>query len=102
MEPTLLPGDRVLAVRCRSLREGDIVLARDPREGARIMVKRVGALGNDGSVLLVGDNPAASTDSRHFGPVNRQAVIARVTRCYFPSERARTFVRSRAGLASRM
>ena len=69
MAPTYLPGDRVVAVAWRRPRVGDVVALRDPRRPSRTLVKRVvhaGHLGFD----VRGDNAAASTDSRHFGPVS--------------------------------
>jgi len=86
MEPTLSPGDRLLVLRARRPRPGDVVAVRDPRDG-RVLVKRIGALGDDG-VVLRGDNPAASTDSRSFGPVPRGAVLGTVVRRYAPAWRA--------------
>ncbi|MGD0378639.1 MAG: nickel-type superoxide dismutase maturation protease [Acidimicrobiales bacterium] len=87
MEPTLAPGDRLLVVRARSLHAGDVVAVRDPRHPGRVLVKRIGAVLDDG-VVVRGDNPGASTDSRSFGPVPSTAVLGRVFRCYAPSWRA--------------
>ncbi len=91
MAPTLLPGDRVLVWRGLGpfrppTRVGDLVAVVDPREPARVMVKRVaGVVGTEVSVL--GDNAAASTDSRHFGPVSAAAIHGRVIYRYLPEER---------------
>jgi nickel-type superoxide dismutase maturation protease len=87
MAPTLLPGDWVLATRgltgaCRP-KPGHVVLARDPREPSRLLLKRVLRLTPDGA-WLEGDNPAESTDSRHFGPVPRALVLGRVLLRYWP------------------
>jgi nickel-type superoxide dismutase maturation protease len=87
MEPTLAPGDRVLVVRARRLHPHDVVAVRDPRDQGRVLVKRIGAVLED-EIVVRGDNPAASTDSRSFGPVPTTAVIGRVVRCYAPSWRA--------------
>ncbi len=87
MEPTLAPGDRLLVVRARGLHAGDVVAVRDPRDSRRVLVKRIGAVLEDG-IVLRGDNPGASTDSRSFGPVPAAAVLGRVVRCYAPSWRA--------------
>jgi nickel-type superoxide dismutase maturation protease len=87
MEPTLAPGDRLLVTRASHLQPGDVVAARDPRDHRRIVVKRVGALLGD-EVVLRGDNPWASTDSRSFGTVPRRAVLGRVMRRYAPGWRA--------------
>lgn len=85
MRPTLVPGDRVLAVRGRRARPGALVVVRDPRSAARLLVKRVVEVGPRGHVLA-GDNRAASTDSRAFGPV--PSVWGRAVFRYFPAERA--------------
>jgi nickel-type superoxide dismutase maturation protease len=86
MEPTLAPGDRLLVVRRRRLRVGDIVAVRDPR-GHRVLVKRVSALIGD-DVVVRGDNPVASTDSATLGALSRRAVLGRVVRRYAPAWRA--------------
>jgi len=86
MRPTLEPGDRLLLVPCRRPSVGDLVAVPDPRSG-RLLVKRVRAV--DGlSVEVVGDNPAASTDSRAFGPVPRRVLRGRVVRRYHPRGRS--------------
>jgi nickel-type superoxide dismutase maturation protease len=91
MTPTLRPGDRVLVVgglgpwRPRP-RTGDLVALADPRDPGRLIVKRVAAVAG-ASVEVRGDNAAASTDSRHFGPVARAAVVGRVVYRYHPEER---------------
>ena len=87
MLPTLAPGDRLLVVRVRRLRPGHLVAVTDPRSAARrAMVKRVAALGPEG-VTVLGDNPAASTDSRELGAVAAEAIRGRAVYCYFPDER---------------
>jgi nickel-type superoxide dismutase maturation protease len=87
MEPTLAPGDRLVVVRARVLHAGDIVAVRDPRDRTRVLVKRIGAVLED-EIVLRGDNPGVSTDSRTFGPVATTAVLGRVVRCYAPAWRA--------------
>lgn len=87
MEPTLSAGDRVVTVPAFWLRPGQIVTVVDPREAGRQprreLVKRLaGAVGDRWIVL--GDNPAESTDSRVFGPVERRAVRRRVVGRYAP------------------
>lgn len=90
MEPTLTDGQLVvvLPARLRRPRVGDIVVAHAPA-AARVptWIKRVAAIGpavfaaphpvvpgrtvdvlvDDGEVLLLGDNPAESTDGRQYG-----------------------------------
>ena len=85
MVPTLQRGDRVVVVRGR-LRAGDVVALRDPREPSRVIVKRLRTVSRS-VVEVVGDNPAASTDSRHFGAAARALVIGRVVYRYAPADR---------------
>jgi type IV secretory pathway protease TraF len=62
------------------------------------MVKRVG--GGPGELIgdrvlapdeywVEGDREEASTDSRHFGPIRREQVKAKVLLVYWPKERRR-------------
>jgi type IV secretory pathway protease TraF len=86
MEPLLPAGSRVIAALYQPgapLRVGDVVLARRPDRPQVEMVKRIEALDGD-RVVLVGDNPAESTDSLVFGPVGRSAVIAVIRWRYWP------------------
>lgn len=86
MQPTLEPGDRLVVLPTRP-REGALVVLADPRTPDRTLVKRVTVV--DGRLLLVeGDNPAHSTDSRQFGPVERRLVRGRPVYRYAPAERA--------------
>jgi len=86
MLPALAPGDRLLVRRGRRARIGDVVALTDPRTPARTLVKRVSA--RDGEALTVlGDNAAASTDSRILGPVAPAAIRGRVVYRYFPDSR---------------
>jgi nickel-type superoxide dismutase maturation protease len=75
MLPTLAEGDWVLALRGPRVGVGDVVVLEHPLHAGMLLVKRVAALGPAGFWVL-GDNPGASTDSRHFGPVAR--VVGRV------------------------
>ena len=86
MAPALLPGDRLLVARVGSSRVGNVVLAADPRDQRRELVKRVSGL-DAGGVTLRGDNPSESTDSRTFGTVPRSAVRWRVIGRYWPPGR---------------
>lgn len=87
MEPALSGGDRLLVIPLRRLQRGDIVAARDPRQPARVIVKRVAGI-DSGAVELRGDNAPHSTDSRHFGWVARPLVIGRAVYRYHPIDRA--------------
>jgi len=74
MVPTYLPGERITALRrWRPVRQGDVVLLRDPRDANRWLLKRcVARVGR--RLDLRGDNAAASTDSRDFGLVDTRDV----------------------------
>jgi nickel-type superoxide dismutase maturation protease len=92
MAPVLVDGDRVLVerlvYRLRPPRPGEIVLARVARVPGGLAVKRVVAVSPRGrAVVLLGDNRAASTDSRHFGPVARGQIVGRVWYRYWPPHR---------------
>jgi signal peptidase I len=94
MAPSLLPGDRLLVARPGRLRTGDIVAFPDPREPTRLLVKRVWTV-TDAGVDVRGDNAGASTDSRTFGLVAREAVIGRAVYRYEPRRRAGALARHR-------
>lgn len=98
MVPTLLPGDWALAVTGRRARTGDVMVVEHPGRPGYEMVKRVIAMPgesvgeralDDGEYWIEGDREDASTDSRHFGPVRREHLKARVVLIYWPKERRR-------------
>jgi nickel-type superoxide dismutase maturation protease len=86
MRPALTPGDRLLVVRRRRYRVGDVVALRDPRDG-RTIVKRVGGI-DAGGISVFGDNEHASTDSRTFGAVPLSSVVGRAVYRYAPLARS--------------
>ena len=86
MRPTLHAGDRLVVVRDRMPRPGELAAVVDPRNPRRVIVKRVVALRGT-HLVLRGDNADASVDSRHFGPVDRRALRGRVVYRYFPPQR---------------
>ncbi len=91
MAPALRPGDFVIVDRqafaLRAPRPGDVVLAHDPRDPARMLVKRIASVNADGGLWLAGDNPDDSTDSREFGPVPAGAIVGQVRWRYWPLSR---------------
>lgn len=88
MRPAFRPGDWALAdrhaYRTHPPRPGDVVLARDPRDLDRMLVKRVARVHPDGALDLRGDNPGESTDSRQFGPIPPYLVEGRILGRYWP------------------
>jgi nickel-type superoxide dismutase maturation protease len=88
MLPAFAPGDRLLVGPTGRLRPGHVVAVPDPRQPDRLLIKRVRSVAPDARVDVRGDNEAASTDSRHFGPVPRRAVRGRVLYRYAPPARA--------------
>ena len=82
MAPTLVPGDRVLITPMQAQATlpapGSIVVARRPDRTTTRIIKRLADI-EDGGLVLLGDNPGASTDSRQFGVVPRRLLIGVVT-----------------------
>ena len=82
MAPTLTPGDRVII---RLLNADDplppigSIVAWHPKAEATRIVKRLTGYTDDGLLLLLGDNPSESSDSRQFGTVGRNLLIGAVT-----------------------
>ena len=92
MSPALDPGDRLLveawSYSRRQPHAGDVVLAPDPRQPGRELVKRVASVdAGAGSLELRGDAPGSSTDSRAFGAVPITSVRWRVLARYWPLAR---------------
>ena len=77
MAPKLRPGQLVIATSLfRRLHAGQVVIVeRDNKQ----LIKRIELIESD-KLFVIGDNLAASVDSRQFGWLDRQAVIARVLR----------------------
>jgi type IV secretory pathway protease TraF len=99
MRPALSPGDWVLGIRRPAgIAAGDVVVLEMPGRPGFEIVKRVAAVGGDpldtpegthtvgaDEVWVLGDDPSAgSVDSRHFGPVSRSAIRARLLWRYRP------------------
>lgn len=93
MAPALLPGDRLLvesrSYESRHPRQGEVVLAADPRKPERELIKRVAHVdGTAATADLRGDDPGSSTDSREFGAVPLSAIRWRAIFRYWPPQRA--------------
>jgi nickel-type superoxide dismutase maturation protease len=87
MKPALPAGSLVIAASLHDgdrLQAGDIVVARRPDRPTLEIIKRIHSVDAAGTIFLVGDNPAASTDSRDFGAVTREQIIGLVRWRYWP------------------
>jgi len=71
MLPTLKPGQLVFAIH-KAPKEGDLVIAMLL---GREVIKRVKSISKDG-YYLVGDNPDTSSDSRDYGAIKTEAIMA--------------------------
>ena len=78
MLPTLHAGDRVLVKPLQKnlgqLQPGMVVVSWHPSKRGLRLVKRLAACSADG-LTLMGDNPAASTDSRQLGIIPAALLI---------------------------
>jgi len=86
MLPTLRPGDRLLLSYRRTPRPGGLVVARLPGgvvATKRAVERRTTALGEPGWWLL-SDNAAEGSDSRHYGAVADDDVVAVVVMRIWP------------------
>jgi signal peptidase I len=89
-----LPGERI------ALRDGRCWVNGEPLgqplgEGA--FPEGEWTLGDD-QYFLLGDAPDLSTDARHFGPVQRQQILARAWLVYWPPQRMRAVAGKRPSL----
>lgn len=92
MEPTLHPGDWLVATRAGRVRRGSVVILRHPGRDLDLVKRVAGVPGDEvqdrrlgaDQYLLVGDNAAASTDGRSFGTVGREAIEGIVRFRYHP------------------
>lgn len=85
MLPVLPPGTIVYGWRWfRKLKPGDVVIfLHNDKE----KIKRIDRI-EDGRVYVLGDHAEASTDSRHFGWLDIEDVLAKVIWPHSPRHRA--------------
>jgi nickel-type superoxide dismutase maturation protease len=76
MLPTLRPGDRLVVKYGSRVRPGAVVVLRHPLQHDLLIVKRALERRSNGW-WVVGDNPQVRNDSREFGPVPDDLMVAR-------------------------
>ncbi len=77
MAPMLRPGQLIIATPWfKRLRPGQVVVLR---KNNRELIKRIERIESD-KVFVIGDNLPNSTDSRQFGWLDINTVVARVIR----------------------
>ncbi|MEM9482479.1 MAG: S24/S26 family peptidase [Cyanobacteria bacterium P01_F01_bin.116] len=88
MVPTLMPGDTVLVEIGGAVQVGDIAVIRMTSlkkslnsSSELLLIKRISEIFYDGSVYLISDNAneLSARDSRHFGVIEANQVLGRVT-----------------------
>lgn len=89
MAPTLADGDWLLLRKVRGgdqIHVGEVVLIQRPDRPGLLLIKRA-VRRTAGGWWVAGDNAAASDDSRTFGAVPDQLVLARAVLRYHPAPR---------------
>ncbi|NSC23838.1 nickel-type superoxide dismutase maturation protease [Streptomyces albus subsp. chlorinus] len=76
MQPTLRPGDQLVVVYGAAVHPGDVVVLRHPFQHDLLIVKRA-VERRSGGWWVCGDNPLVRNDSREFGVVPDELVVAR-------------------------
>jgi nickel-type superoxide dismutase maturation protease len=82
MLPALKPGEEVLVVpisQSTLIMPNDIVVCRHPFATDKRLIKRVSETFYGGGCYLLSDNLAEGSDSRSFGVIERELLIAKVT-----------------------
>ncbi len=81
MLPNLKPGQSVVTFNwypSQKLKVGDLIVIK---VDDRLIVKRLGKINHQG-FFVVGDNPEQSTDSRHFGLIDKNNLVGKVIYIY--------------------
>lgn len=78
MAPKLRPGQLIIGTSViRKLRPGQVVIVeRDKKE----FIKRIERIDENEHIFVIGDNLQVSTDSRHFGWLTKEDIVAKVLR----------------------
>jgi len=78
MSPALKNGDEVTFdnYKEQSIKIGDILVVNHPYSVDKKIVKRVSKIKGDSLYFLEGDNPSESSDSKTFGFISTENIIA--------------------------
>lgn len=82
MEPALRDGDWLLIDRGARAGVGDVVVARDPREPARVIIKRVTQETPDSRLVLASDHLGHADET--IGSISSGDVLGRAVLRYWP------------------
>ncbi|TKA10513.1 nickel-type superoxide dismutase maturation protease [Actinacidiphila oryziradicis] len=102
MVPTLLNGDWLLiqyVKNAEEVRPGDVVVLRHPLQQDLLIVKRA-VERREGGWWVLGDNAFVENDSREFGTVPDELVLARGRGRFRPAKEVQWSVAGVAGVAS--
>lgn len=93
MAPTLNDGDLVIVDQrlSRIPPAGAIVAARPAGLDGKAVVKRVSTVSAD-QLILLGDNPSESLDSRRLGPVRQEELLGSISCRLWPWKKLGTFL----------
>ena len=78
MSPALKDGDEVTfdSYRKQNIKIGDILVVNHPYSLNKKIVKRVSKIKGDSLYFLEGDNSNESSDSKTFGYISKESIIA--------------------------
>ncbi len=78
MNPTFKNGDKIIfeELNNQKISPDDLILCYHPYISNKKIVKRVKNITVDGNIFIEGDNKKSSSDSRSFGTINKQSIIA--------------------------
>lgn len=74
MLPTLKEGQEILTFNWSKPKIGDVVVIKHENKE---MIKRIEKMAKD-KFFVLGDNEKESTDSRHFGPIDKSQILGKV------------------------
>lgn len=88
MSPTYSPGDWLVVLWGGAFRKGQAVLVeRESQPGVFLLKRVIGPM--EGQVWVEGDNKIESTDSRQWGPIGAEEIVATVIFRFLKANSAR-------------